>query len=111
MLVILPDDCWQADERDPDTKEIPANPEKFPSGLKALTDKLHAMDFKVGIYSSAGVLTCGRKLGSLGYEEVDAKSWAAAGFDGLKYDNCYNEGENGVSFFFGSSCLSAGLPH
>ena len=54
------------------------------------------MGFKAGIYSSAGTMTCGRKIGSLGYEEVDAKSWANAGFDALKYDNCFNQGENGV---------------
>jgi len=81
VFLLATDDCWQADERDSKTKEIPAHPEKFPSGLKSVTDQLHKMGFKAGIYSSAGIMTCGRKIGSLGFEEIDAKSWANAGFD------------------------------
>lgn len=33
--------------------------------------------------------------GSLGYETVDANTWASWGVDYLKYDNCYNEGQAG----------------
>ncbi|MCO5585289.1 hypothetical protein L7F22_039222 [Adiantum nelumboides] len=90
------DDCWQADKRDEKTGEIPANSEKFPNGLKSVTDQLHNLGFEAGIYSSAGTLTCGGKIGSLDHEEVDAKSWANAGFDALKYDNCHNQGRMGT---------------
>lgn len=48
------------------------------------------------IYSSAGVLTCARRIGSLGYEEVDANSWSQDGFSYLKLDNCYNQGQAGT---------------
>lgn len=94
--IVWIDDCWQADRRDPETGEIPANPEKFPKGLKSLTDQIHDMGFQAGIYSSAGTLTCGGKVGSLDHEEIDARSWANAGFDALKYDNCYNQGRSGT---------------
>lgn len=94
--IIWIDDCWQADQRDEKTGEIPANQEKFPNGLKSVTDQLHDMGFEAGIYSSAGTLTCGGKIGSLDHEEVDAKSWADAGFDALKYDNCHNQGRMGT---------------
>ncbi|TKY89106.1 hypothetical protein EX895_001637 [Sporisorium graminicola] len=93
---VVIDDCWQADQRDPDTKVLPANPEKFPNGLKAVVDEIKSMGLKAGIYSSAGVMTCGHHVGSLGYEETDAKSWSEDGFDYLKYDNCFNQGESGT---------------
>lgn len=40
--------------------------------------------------------TCGGKFGSLGFEEIDAKTYASWGVDYLKYDNCYNEGRAGT---------------
>ena len=47
---------------------------------------------KFGIYSDAGNLTCAGRPGSLGYEEVDAKTYAEWGVDYLKYDYCNNDG-------------------
>ncbi len=35
--------------------------------------------------------TCGGRPGSLGYEEIDAKTYAEWGVDYLKYDNCFND--------------------
>lgn len=67
-----------------------ADPETFPSGMKALADKIHDMGLKFGLYSSAGTYTCQVRAGSLGYEEVDARDWASWGVDYLKYDNCFN---------------------
>ena len=93
---VVIDDCWQAEERDPETKRIPAHPTKFPRGLKAVVDDIKALGLKAGIYSSAGVMTCGRHLGSLDYEEVDAQAWAEDGFEYLKYDNCFNQGRQGT---------------
>ncbi|KAK5176858.1 Protein argonaute mel1, partial [Cryomyces antarcticus] len=54
------------------------------------------MGMKFGMYSSAGVFTCGRFPGSLGYEQKDADLWASWGVDYLKYDNCYNQGQSGT---------------
>ena len=32
------DDCWLARERDPTTQKLQADPDRFPSGIKALAD-------------------------------------------------------------------------
>lgn len=77
------DDCWQAKERNAQGV-LEADPEKFPKGLKDVVDQIHGMGLKAGIYSSAGTMTCGRRIASLDHEEVDAQSYADAGFDLLK---------------------------
>ena len=59
----------------------------FPD-MKGLTDYIHSLGFKAGIYSSPGPLTCGKCTGSYGHERQDAESWAEWGFDYLKYDRC-----------------------
>jgi alpha-galactosidase len=84
------DDCWQVD-RDSFGNIVP-DPRQFPNGMKHLGDYLHARGLKFGIYSDAGTMTCGKRPGSLGFEELDAKVYASWGVDYLKYDNCYNYG-------------------
>jgi alpha-galactosidase len=37
-----------------------------------------------------GEYTCAGRPGSLGYEKIDATTYASWGVDYLKYDNCYN---------------------
>jgi alpha-galactosidase len=87
------DDCWAAPERDPVTGRLVAHPERFPHGIKWLADYVHGKGLKLGIYTSAGTLTCARTMpGALGHEEVDAQTFADWGVDYLKYDNCNNEG-------------------
>ncbi|KAI9138969.1 putative alpha-galactosidase [Paraphysoderma sedebokerense] len=82
------DDCWQV-ARDADGK-IVVDQERFPSGMKVLGDYIHSKGLKFGTYSSAGFQTCAQRPGSLGYEEIDAKTYAEWGIDLLKYDNCYS---------------------
>ena len=84
------DDCWQI-SRDPITKKIQYDHEKFPSGLQQLIDYAHANGFKFGLYSDAGTKTCQGRPGSYGYEKIDAQTYAEWGVDYLKYDNCHNE--------------------
>ncbi len=60
---------------------------KFPD-MKALADYIHSKGLKFGIYSSPGPRTCAEYPGSYGYEEQDAKTYAAWGVDYLKYDWC-----------------------
>lgn len=81
------DDFWQLVERDENGK-IQINKEKFPNGIKAVADYAHANGLKIGIYSDAAELTCGRVAGSFGFEEEDAADFAAWGIDLLKYDYC-----------------------
>ena len=86
------DDCWQK-SRDPETKQIKEDQEKFPSGIKYLADYAHKKGLKLGLYSDAGEKTCAGRPGSLGYEEIDAKTYAEWGIDYLKYDNCFNNNQ------------------
>ncbi|MBS1571143.1 MAG: glycoside hydrolase family 27 protein [Bacteroidetes bacterium] len=83
---IFIDDGWQGG-RDAKNNMI-ADPKKFPSGLKSLTDFVHSKGMKIGIYSDAAPLTCAGYTASLYFEEQDAKSFADWGFDYLKYDYC-----------------------
>lgn len=82
------DDTWSLRERDADGFLVP-DPAKFPSGMKALADYVHARGFKLGIYSCAGAKTCAGYPGSQGHEYQDARTWAAWGIDYLKYDWCF----------------------
>ena len=83
---IVIDDCWQV-SRDA-TGVIVADPVKFPSGIKALADYIHSKGLKFGIYSDAGLKTCGGRPGSMGHEFQDAATYAQWGVDYLKYDWC-----------------------
>ena len=80
------DDCWHG-KRDADGF-IQVDAEKFPNGMKALADYVHAKGLKLGIYSDAGTETCGGMPGSLGHEYQDALQYARWGVDYLKYDWC-----------------------
>jgi alpha-galactosidase len=87
------DDCWAELNRDPVTGRLVPHHVRFPSGIKAIADYVHERGLKLGIYTSAGTLTCARTMpGGLGHEEVDAQTFADWGVDYLKYDNCNNEG-------------------
>jgi alpha-galactosidase len=86
------DDCWQG-QRD-SLGFIHPDPERFPSGMKALADYVHSLGLKIGIYSDAGWNTCGGRPGSRGYEYQDALTYAKWGIDYLKYDWCNTEALN-----------------
>jgi alpha-galactosidase len=79
------DDGWEAAERNKQG-ELLAN-EKFPD-MKSLTDYVHGLGLRVGIYSSPGPRTCGGFQGSYQNELSDAKTWAGWGIDYVKYDWC-----------------------
>lgn len=83
---VIIDDCWHG-ERDANGF-ITADPKRFPSGIKALADYIHAKGLKFGIYSDAGRKTCGGRPGSQGHEYQDALTYARWGVDYLKYDWC-----------------------
>lgn len=84
QYVIL-DDCWsEMGGRDKVTKRLVPDLKKFPDGMKGTAAKVHALGLKWGMYSSAGTMTCGRYPGSLGYEDIDAATFAEWGVDYLK---------------------------
>ena len=85
------DDCWQEEERDSTTNKIVPDRNRFPKDIKMLSGSAHRNNLYLGLYSDAGTKTCAGKAGSLGYEVIDAKTYAEWEIDYLKYDNCYNE--------------------
>lgn len=75
-----------------------AHPDRFPNGMKPVADYIHSLGLKAGIYSDAGVNTCGSMwssdpkgtgAGLYGHEQQDMdlymKEW---GFDFIKIDYC-----------------------
>ncbi|XP_022098913.1 alpha-N-acetylgalactosaminidase-like [Acanthaster planci] len=81
------DDCWPAKERDGQGR-LQADPDRFPSGIKALADYMHSKGLKLGIYEDYGTKTCAGYPGSLGHLETDAETFAEWGVDMLKMDGC-----------------------
>jgi alpha-galactosidase len=107
---VVIDDCWQSG-RD-EAGDIQADPQKFPSGIKALSDYVHSKGLLLGIYSDAGTMTCGKRPGSRGHEYQDAKQYAAWGVDYLKYDWCYTGTQDGPSSYrvMAEALRAAGRP-
>ena len=90
------DDFWQnhRDSKDPtlhgafrDANGIIVPNSRFPD-MKGLTDYVHGLGLKIGLYSSPGPWTCGGCAGSFDHEAQDAATYAQWGFDYLKYDWC-----------------------
>ncbi|NHZ81792.1 glycoside hydrolase family 27 protein [Massilia sp. CCM 8695] len=104
------DDCWHG-KRDKNGNVQP-DPERFPSGMKALADYVHAKGLKLGIYSDAGATTCGGRPGSRGHEYQDAITYAAWGIDYVKYDWCDTKGLNAAAAYttMRDAIRSAGRP-
>ena len=99
------DDYWQnnRDSKDPSLlgklRDEAGNivPNKRFGDMKSLTDYVHGLGLKIGIYTSPGPWTCGGCAGSYGYERQDAETYAKWGFDYLKYDWCsYGGAFNGI---------------
>ena len=84
---IVIDDYWHGG-RDKKGYLYP-DPNRFPNGMKALADYVHSKGLKFGIYSDAGIKTCGEQPASYCYEEKDAQTFAKWGVDFLKYDYCF----------------------
>ncbi|WP_371778005.1 glycoside hydrolase family 27 protein [Streptosporangium subroseum] len=91
---VVVDDCWFDPNRD-SSGNLQANLSRFPSGMKALGDYLHARGLKFGLYQGPLDKTCAQYFsaypgatGSLNHEVQDARQFAAWGVDYLKYDWC-----------------------
>ena len=84
------DDCWQSSSRDANGR-FQSDFVTFPSGIPALVQRVNALGLKLGIYSSNGTLTCEDLPASLGYEEVDAQTFAEWGVEYFKYDFCHHK--------------------
>lgn len=83
------DDCWQSSMRD-ENGRLQGDLGSFPSGIKALAERVNSLGMKLGIYSSNGTLTCEDLPASLGNEAIDADTFAEWGIEYFKYDFCHN---------------------
>jgi alpha-galactosidase len=90
---IVLDDGWMAKQGDANGN-LTADPKKFPSGMKALADYIHARGLKFGLYNCAGTETCAGYPGTRGYEYQDARLYASFDIDYLKFDWCNTNGIN-----------------
>ncbi len=90
------DDCWAVkpgasdstlagEERD--VNGMVNSNRRFPD-MKSMTDYIHSLGLKAGIYTSPGPLTCAGHTGAYQHEEKDVERFAGWGFDFLKYDWC-----------------------
>ena len=104
------DDCWHG-ARD-SLGFVHEDARRFPSGMKALADYVHARGLKFGIYSDAGSKTCGGRPGSRGHEYQDALTYARWGVDYLKYDWCSTDSlkASGAYLTMASALRAAGRP-
>lgn len=89
------DDGYQNARRDHQGR-LQGHALRFRAGIPALAQEIKALGLKFGIYSVPGTLTCAQQyddyvadgLGSLGFETIDAESFAEWGVEYLKYDWC-----------------------
>ncbi|GAA3712474.1 glycoside hydrolase family 27 protein [Streptomyces tremellae] len=86
--IVWLDGGWQADTPRDASGRLVANPERFPSGIPALVDRLHRLGLRVGIYTDAGDYDGGKScgLGSRGHYRQDARQFADWKVDAVKVD-------------------------
>lgn len=85
--IVWLDGGWQAAEPRGADGLLRGDPARFPDGMGALADAIHAKGLRAGIYTDAGPYipgSCG--LGSYGHYQTDADTFAAWGYDAVKVD-------------------------
>ena len=92
--VNIDDGYWDGRARD---GRLILNTQRFPSGMRSLTDYIHRLGLKAGIYSDAGDNTCGSgnanawglNVGFYDHEDEDCQLYFADwNFDFIKVDYC-----------------------
>jgi alpha-galactosidase len=93
------DDCWSIKQTSKDSSLLGEPRDKngminsnkrFPD-MKSMTDYIHSLGLKAGIYTSPGPRTCAGHVAAYQFEEKDIRRFVEWGFDFLKYDWCtYN---------------------
>lgn len=91
------DDCWSTKKRNNSTRLLEPDPSRFPLPMENLSNKIHSMGLKLGIYGDCGTETCQNYPGQLKYQsnltdnyfEIDAETFAKWKIDSFKFDGCY----------------------
>ncbi|XP_026481041.1 alpha-N-acetylgalactosaminidase-like [Ctenocephalides felis] len=84
---IVIDDCWSEKQREPNG-ELLADKKRFPSGMGNLSDYVHSLGLKFGIYQDYGTHTCAGYPGIFGHMKIDAETFAKWKVDYVKLDGC-----------------------
>uniref|UniRef100_A0A6M2DWE2 Alpha-galactosidase n=1 Tax=Xenopsylla cheopis TaxID=163159 RepID=A0A6M2DWE2_XENCH len=84
---IIIDDCWSEKAREPNG-ELLADKKRFPSGIGNLSDYVHSLGLKFGIYQDYGTTTCAGYPGLIDHMEIDANTYAKWKVDYVKLDGC-----------------------
>ena len=85
--VVLDDGCYAPERKE---GKLVKNEQRFPGGLKAMSDYIHGKGLKFGMYNDIGTNLCGgAAVGTHGHEKEDAESYREWDIDYIKVDNCY----------------------
>ncbi|MCQ2592043.1 MAG: alpha-galactosidase [Treponema sp.] len=85
--LVLDDGCYGAERVN---GRLTNESVKFPQGFKDLANYIHSKGLKFGMYNDIGTNLCaGSAVGTCGFEDLDAQSYADWDIDFLKVDNCY----------------------
>ena len=82
--VVIDDGCYPTQRVDGRI----TNNANFASGFKAMSDYVHGLGLKFGMYNDVGRVTCANQAGLYGYEDIDAQSYAEWDIDYIKVDYC-----------------------
>lgn len=81
------DDCWGT--RNATTNKIQGDTTRFPEGMPAFIEKIHALGFKFGLYTDIGEKGCHHPfVGSWPRYQQDANTFAEWKVDYVKFDGC-----------------------
>ncbi|XP_022115515.2 alpha-N-acetylgalactosaminidase [Pieris rapae] len=85
---IVIDDCWSEKRRSVNGRLVPDR-KRFPKGMEAIAEYIHARGLKFGIYTNIADITCMHYPGSKGHFIEDAKMFAEWGVDYIKVDGFF----------------------
>ena len=89
--IVWVDDAWMLPERDHVTGALVPDPARWPHGIKAAIDYVHAKGLLFGLYGDIGTRTCAGYPGLQrpdGSFDQDAQQLAEWGVDAFKVDGC-----------------------
>jgi len=88
FVYIVVDGGWREDFLDADGKLL-SSADRFPKGVKWLSDYAHSKGFKFGLHTVPGRYDCrGNEMGSLGREKIHLAQFIEWKLDFLKLDQC-----------------------
>jgi alpha-galactosidase len=84
--VVIDDGCYASGT----TWPLRNNATNFPLGFKDMSDYIHNLGLKYGMYNNSAYRTCAGQAGAYAYEDEAAQLFVDWGVDYIKYDFCSN---------------------